>query len=155
MYQRVIVPLDGSERAEAALAHAVHLSRADQVPILLVRVVGYPYLEQGNWSWALQREAIDQVVNEETAEAESYLQDVSDRLAADGLSVAYELRRGAIDRAILDGGEPGDVIVIASHGRGGLARWFLGSVAEDVIRSAIVPVLLIRTASVPAAPENS
>ena len=155
MYQRVIVPLDGSERAEAALAHAVHLSRADQVPILLVRVVGYPYLEQGNWSWALQREAIDQVVNEETAEAESYLQDVSDRLAADGLSVAYELRRGAVDRAILDGGEPGDVIVIASHGRGGLARWFLGSVAEDVIRSAIVPVLLIRTASVPAAPQNS
>jgi nucleotide-binding universal stress UspA family protein len=119
----------------------------------LVRVVGYPYLEQGNWSWALQREAIDQVVNEETAEAESYLQDVSDRLAADGLSVAYELRRGAVDRAILDGAVPGDVLVIASHGRGGLARWFLGSVAEDVIRSATVPVLLIRTASVPAAPQ--
>jgi nucleotide-binding universal stress UspA family protein len=155
VYQRIIVPLDGSERAEAALAHAVHLSRADHAPILLVRVVGYPYLEQGNWSWALQREAIDQVVNEETAEAESYLQDVSDRLAAEDLSVAYELRRGAVDRSILDDGEPGDVIVMASHGRGGLARWFLGSVAEDVIRSATVPVLLIRTASVPAAQPNS
>jgi nucleotide-binding universal stress UspA family protein len=155
VYQRIIVPLDGSERAEAALPHAVNLSRPDHAPILLVRVVGYPYLEQGNWSWALQREAIDQVVNEETAEAESYLQDVSARLAANGLSVAYELRRGAVDRAILDEGKSGDVIVIASHGRGGLARWFLGSVAEDVIRSATVPVLLIRTASVPAAPPNS
>jgi nucleotide-binding universal stress UspA family protein len=47
------------------------------------------------------------------------------------------------------------VVVIASHGRGGLARWFLGSVAEDVIRSATVPVLHIRTASVPAGPQNS
>jgi nucleotide-binding universal stress UspA family protein len=133
----------------------VHLSRVDHVPILLVRVVGYSYLEQGNWSWALQREAIDQVVNEETAEAESYLQGVADRLAAESLSLAYELRRGAADRAILDDGEPGDVVVIASHGRGGLARWFLGSVAEDVIRSATVPVLHIRTASVPAGPQNS
>jgi nucleotide-binding universal stress UspA family protein len=137
------------------LAHAVHLCRVDHVPILLVRVVGYSYLEQGNWSWALQREAIDQVVNEETAEAESYLQGVADRLAAESLSLAYELRRGAADRAILDDGEPGDVVVIASHGRGGLARWFLGSVAEDVIRSATVPVLHIRTASVPAGPQNS
>jgi nucleotide-binding universal stress UspA family protein len=146
--------LDGSERAENALPHAVHLSNVDNALILLVRVVGYPYLEQGNWSWALQREAIDQVVNEESAEAETYLRAISDRLSADGVSVAYELRRGAVDRAILDDGKPGDVVVIASHGRGGLARWFLGSVAEDVIRNATVPVLLIRTTSLPATTSN-
>src|SRR5687768_16841707 len=70
-------------------------------------------------------------------------------IVAVDLTVTSEVRRVDVDRAILAHPRPGDVIVIASHGRGGPACWFLGSVAEDVIRNATVPVLLIRSAILP------
>jgi nucleotide-binding universal stress UspA family protein len=147
---RVIVPLDSSERAEQALTHASSLARASDAPIQLVSVVGYPYLEsRGMSSWALQREALDQLVREETAQAELYLAGVRDRLAGEGFDVTTEVRRGAVDRAIVADSGPGDVIVMTTHGRGGVARWFLGSVAEAVVRRSPVPVLLIRSQSGP------
>ena len=146
MYKRVIVPLDGSEVAEQALPDATGLARASNASILLLNVVGYPYLERkGLASWALQQEALDQVVREETAQAEQYLKGVRDRLLAEGFDVSAEVRRGAVDQAILADSQPGDVIVMTTHGRGGVARWFLGSVAEDVLRRSTVPVLLIRS----------
>ena len=149
MYQRVIVPLDGSERAEQALPNATDLARASNASILLVSVVGYPSLEREGLSfWALQREALDQVVREETEQAEQYLDGVRERLTGDGFDVVVEVRRGAVDRAILANLQPGDVIVMTTHGRGGVARWFLGSVAEDVVRRSTVPVLLIRSQAV-------
>ena len=57
--------------------------------------------------------------------------------------MSVELRRGAVSRELLDAAEPGDLYVMTSHGRSGPARWFLGSVAEDVIRRSAVPVLLV------------
>ena len=146
MYKRVIVPLDGSELAQRALPDATGLARASNASMLLVSVVGYPYLERkGLSSWALQQEALDQVVREETGQAEQYLNGVKERLVAEGFDVSTEVRRGAVDQAILADSQPGDVIVMTTHGRGGVARWFLGSVAEDVLRRATVPVLLIRS----------
>jgi nucleotide-binding universal stress UspA family protein len=146
MYKRAIVPLDGSELAEQALPNATELARASNASILLVSVVGYPYLERkGLTSWALQQEALDQVVREETGRAEEYLNGVRKRLVADGFDVTVEVRRGAVDQAILADPEAGDVIVMTTHGRGGVARWFLGSVAEDVVRRSTVPVLLVRS----------
>jgi len=145
VYKRVIVPLDGSELAEQALPNATQLARASNAPLLLVSVVGYPYLEsKGLSSWALQQEALDQVVKEETDRAQQYLESVRSTLAADGFEVSSEVRRGSVDRAILADPQPGDVIVMTTHGRGGVARWFLGSVAEDVVRRSAVPVLLVR-----------
>jgi nucleotide-binding universal stress UspA family protein len=145
VYKRVIVPLDGSELAERALTNATELAKAAGAAMLLIGVVGYPHLEsKGLSSWALQREALDQVVREETEQAEHYLAAVQERLAGEGYDVAVEVRRGEVDRAILADSRPGDVIVMMTHGRGGVARWFLGSVAESVVRRSPVPVLLIR-----------
>ena len=80
MYKRVIVPLDGSELAEQALPNATQLARASSASILLVSVVGYPYLEsKGLSSWALQQEALDQVVQEETDQAQQYLDERPDQ----------------------------------------------------------------------------
>ena len=93
----------------------------------------------------MQQEALDQVVREETGRAEEYLNGVRKRLVADGFDVTGEVRRGAVDQAILADPEAGDVIVMTTHGRGGVARWFLGSVAEDVVRRSTVPVLLVRS----------
>jgi nucleotide-binding universal stress UspA family protein len=145
LYKRVIVPLDGSDLAEQALPNATQLARASEAPLHLVSVVGYPYLEsKGLSSWALQQEALNQVVNEENERAEQYLESVRSKLAADGFEVSSDVRRGVVDRAILADPQPGDVIVMTTHGRGGVARWFLGSVAEDVVRRSTVPVLLVR-----------
>ena len=156
MYQRIIVPLDGSKRAEQALPHAASLARAVSAPVLLVQVVGFPYLEGGHvMSWEVYKQTLDHVVNDETAEAEAYLAGICKQLTADGLTASSEVRRGDVDRAILAGTRPGDAIVMATHGRGGLARWFMGSVAEDVVRNATVPVLLVRSAAVPEVESTS
>jgi nucleotide-binding universal stress UspA family protein len=58
--------------------------------------------------------------------------------------VTTEVAEGPTSRILVGHSKPGDVIVMASHGRTGMARWFLGSVAEEVVRRSAVPVLLVR-----------
>ena len=145
MYQRIVVPLDGSPVAEQALPDATELARLLDVPVHLLRVVD-PYVsEHGSLTGMFVDEsAIAQAIREEDAIAQSYLQGVADRLSAAGSRVTLETVRGHPDRAIVERTVSGDLVAIASHGRGGLQRWLLGSVAEKVIRHAHTPVLLIR-----------
>jgi nucleotide-binding universal stress UspA family protein len=83
-------------------------------------------------------------MEEERRQAEAYLAAIAARLAADGLTVTTEVRPGFAAREIVAALQPGDLLVIASHGRSGLGRLFLGSVAEKVTREAREPVLLVR-----------
>jgi nucleotide-binding universal stress UspA family protein len=83
-------------------------------------------------------------MEEERREAETYLAGIAARLAADGVRVTTEVRAGFADQEILAAVQPGDLLALASHGRGGLGRILLGSVAEKVTREAPVPVLLVR-----------
>jgi nucleotide-binding universal stress UspA family protein len=62
------------------------------------------------------------------------------------------VRHGITAHEVVAMAQSGDLIVMSTHGRGGLARWFLGSVAEDVVRRAPVPVLMIRVAPERAEP---
>jgi nucleotide-binding universal stress UspA family protein len=72
------------------------------------------------------------------------LEIVATRLRASGLVVRTESRRGHAAREIVAATAPGDLIVMASHGRSGVTRWLMGSVAEDVLRHATVPILLVK-----------
>lgn len=149
MYDRIIVPLDGSDLAERALGDAQQLARVSGATLLLVRVVGYPHVAaSGIGAWDLQQSALAQLIEQDTEEAETYLDEIQRRLTGEGLNVSTEIRRGLVVPAILHETRPGDVIVMGTHGRGGLKRWFMGSVAEDVVRQASVPVLLVRTGDV-------
>ncbi|MCC6312905.1 MAG: universal stress protein [Thermomicrobiales bacterium] len=145
MFTRIVIPLDGSETAEGALPEATELARTLHVPLCLLRVVDLGKLESyGAFGLGLEYSALDLAIQDERATARDYLEKAQQRLTADGLHVITEIREGLATNEIVSAAEPDDLLVMASHGRSGLSRWFLGSVAESVMRKANVPVMLVR-----------
>ncbi|MBI4507043.1 MAG: universal stress protein [Chloroflexi bacterium] len=147
--QRILVPLDGSAFAEVALPHAVALAKQTGASLTLLSVLAPlppAVLPQGTYlDWPKMQRDLH-------AETRSYLDGVRQRVAAEGLVVGVDLREGDAAGAIVDTAQAlrADVIVMATHGRSGLGRWTLGSVADRVVRSARMPVLLIRPQEAPA-----
>lgn len=144
MFTRIVVPLDGSPLAETALEEAAQLARLSNAEIRLVRVIDFTMTEKhGAFGLALEY-APQQFFDVELEEAQGYLRETADRLRGVGLTVSSEVTRGRVAQVLANYCQPGDVVVMASHGRGGLSRWFLGSVAEDLVRKSTVPVMLVR-----------
>jgi nucleotide-binding universal stress UspA family protein len=157
MFTRIVVPLDGSKLAESALPQATDLARLCGAELRLVRVVDFMTLEKtGAYGLALEYAPPQDVFDVEMEEADSYLREVAATLRTSGFTVTTEILRGRVAQVLADIGQPGDLVVMASHGRGGLSRWFLGSVAEDLVRRSTVPVMLIRAQQPPkqAEPES-
>lgn len=154
MYTRIVVPLDGSHFAEQALTQAVGLARLTAADVHLVRVADIRSLEHaGPARLPIDEGAYGSLLAEESTDAGAYLRQIEERLRADGVDATSEVIRGAVAKAIVALTRAGDVIVMASHGRSGMARWFLGSVAEDILRQSNVPILLIRVAHDPESGE--
>jgi nucleotide-binding universal stress UspA family protein len=151
MYTRIVVPLDGSDIAEQALATAEAFARTTGAAIHLVRVVEFP---SSSYTYVygamLESEALTIQLEDQVALAGEYLTEVARPLTEQGITVTTEVRHGIACQELVGTMMPGDLFVIASHGRSGVARWFLGSVAEEITRHATVPVLLVRAGS-PAA----
>jgi nucleotide-binding universal stress UspA family protein len=135
MYQTIMVPLDGSPLAERALPFAKTLATASHGRILLFRAVTLP-------TFGLTDPAIYQA--RAMYEAESYLADIAQRIApappietivvtGDAAPMIFEeIREHAVD-----------LVVMSTHGRSGVGRWIYGSVADEIMRQANVPVLLV------------
>ena len=134
MYTRLVVPLDGSALAAQALPQATMLAQRGVIPLHLVRVVELPPLARAGLA----------EFREDVAAAAADLTQVAARLQAEGLSVTTEVRPGDVVDELLAVAEPGDLYVLATHGRTGVTRWLLGSVAEALARRSVVPVLLVR-----------
>jgi nucleotide-binding universal stress UspA family protein len=148
MYQRIVVPLDGSDLAERALPHAREMARLTGSPVHLVRVIDtLPLGGHGAYGLAVEQAAYQQGLAAEESAGRAYLATIPRDLADCGLTVTQEIRRGSVRHELTAATHPGDLVVMASHGRGEVPRWFIGSVAEDVVRCANVPVLLIREAA--------
>lgn len=143
MYKRLLVPLDGSALAEAALSHAEQLAAAGDGEIVLLRVVISPYSIVAP-DLVLAGQGIDQDILQQ--QAEHYLQTAAARLAGRGFAVRMATCPGPVAEAILDHARSSDadLIVMSTHGRGGISRWVYGSVADRVLQAAPCPVLLIR-----------
>ena len=153
MYQRIVVPVDGSAAGEEALQQAVEMARVFHAPIHLLRVVDLSKLGRyGAYGLAVEYSALDLVLNEERDASRAYLDELQGRLSAEGVKVTSNLREGLSAREIVAETAPGDLLVMASHGRTGLKRWFLGSVAGEVLRHATCPVLLVRATEGSSAP---
>ncbi|MBW3533749.1 MAG: universal stress protein [Gemmatimonadetes bacterium] len=140
---RVVVPLDGSPLAEGALDGAARLSELFEAPLSLIRAVAYPI---GPMSPYLPHtiEMSRQVVDDARDAAERYLGEVAERMRARGLEVdATVVTDQHAAHAILEhaGDDP---VAMATHGRSGMERALLGSVADKVIRGAGGPVLALR-----------
>jgi nucleotide-binding universal stress UspA family protein len=82
--------------------------------------------------------------NRREAEATAYLEGIAEQLRARGLTVKTEVHVGAPALVLLGELRADDVAVMTTHGRGGVRRWLLGSVAEKLVREAAAPILLVR-----------
>jgi nucleotide-binding universal stress UspA family protein len=130
----LIVPLDGSPLAEAALPFAEDLAQKLSAEVMLVRVVPFA----------------GAIVDESTPptgeiEARTYLGSLTERLRSAGLAVQSRVLGGLPVEHILAlaSQSPDSLVVLTTHGRSAFTRWFVGSVAEGVVRAASVPVLVI------------
>ena len=147
--RKILVPLDGSEASEGALPWAVELAGKHQAEIILLRVGRDPDLFDGqelHTMMAFQRE--------QEEKCRHYLQELKIRLKSDAfVKVTLDYAGGKACRMIVEkASELGaSLIVMNSHGRDGLERWWMGSVAEKVTRHAPCPVLLVRQPQVAAA----
>lgn len=157
LYNRLIVPLDGSKVAETALTEAEKLAKLTGAPLVLVRVIDYSAKDRfGDFGLLYEYEAMAKALEEERQLATAYLDDLAAKLSGQGLTVETKLVDGIAARAIVTIAQPGDLIVMATHGRTGVRRWFIGSIAEEVLRRSTVPVLLVRAAETkPAEPPPS
>ena len=145
MYAQILVPLDGSRFSEQALPYALEIARRSHALVHLVKVhsitpLPSPYLDSGSY--------LNSQFDAELRQGEvEYLERLAAGLPGDGANIHCAVVEGpvvnALEAYVQDAGIT--MIVMTTHGRGGVARWFLGSVAEDVLRRATVPVLLIRS----------
>ena len=144
MYTRIVVGLDGSELAEGALRSGAELAKALGIPLHLVRVADLATVHWGATEASDSYAALSQEMEREQSAAASYLEVMAAPLRDEGLAVTTEVRAGTAARELLRLSTPNDLIVVASHGRHGLERLLLGSVAEEVARKAAGPVLITR-----------
>jgi nucleotide-binding universal stress UspA family protein len=149
--RRLLVPLDGSELAERALPVAIELARRHSLPVHVVRAVD-PALTipvPRNVVGAaplISAEIADRLWREAESDAQETVGAALRRLHADGIAATGAVLNGSPFFAIAEASQPGDLIVLTSHGRGGIHRWLMGSVAEKLVREAPTPVLLVPAA---------
>jgi len=136
MFKKILVPLDGSEVAEKILEEVKKMATLTKAEIDLLRVARATGVFPGT-------DPTDKEV-EVVKRAEQYLDYVKEKLTKEGFCVSSHVRYGQPAAEILDHSERVDLVAMSTHGRTGLDRWALGSVAEKVVRHSKTPVLLIR-----------
>ena len=135
--KRILVPLDGSKCAETVLPKVEKLAVDLKVGICLLRVAyahSFPGADPTDTEVKVVREA------------EDYLKTVEERLKTKGLKVDAHVRYGDEAEEILDHAAMKDIDMVAmsTHGRSGVGRWLLGSVAEKILRHSPKPIFLVR-----------
>lgn len=148
---RLLVPLDGSELAERALLIAVELAQRLAIPVHLLRAINaasvLASLSGGSFVPVIPpQDVYDQLIKDLDDSARAYLTGVATRLQDQGVDVSWDVLDGSPYVEIANAIQPDDLVVITSHGRGGIMRWLLGSVAEKLVREAPAPVLLVPAA---------
>ncbi len=145
MYKKILVPLDGSELAEKVLPHATALAKGAGAEVTLATVVQLTLGAVG-----AKLEAIPEAAAERRAalkaEAMIYLEKVQRDLKGQGVQARSVALEGDVAHEIITYAEREgfDLVAMATHGRSGIDRFVMGSIAEKVTRSTLKPVLLIR-----------
>lgn len=138
MYNRILVPTDGSEAAQGAVEHAIDLATTYDAALHTIYVVDTNVGVDASVAGTL--EALEEA-------GQNAIDDVIDQTeATDVRTVEAAIARGAPHQAILDyvDEQDIDIVVMGTHGRTGLDRYLLGSVTEKVIRLSDVPVVTVR-----------
>lgn len=150
MFRKILVPLDMSDESRAALPFAAGLARQFDARLLLLDMVPTGGATLGLAADVASGALADPRVYNASVDAreqaaEGYIAAVAEELTAQGLDVAYAVGAGQEGAGIVDAARAQDVdlIVMATHARGGLGRLVFGSVTDDVIRRSHVPVLAV------------
>ncbi len=145
MYNTILVPLDGSKRAEAILSHVEEMARKMGSRIILVTCIEQKLVYTGDLEIPAMVQNDEDMV-QQTKTAKSYLKEVQTKLEQQGIQVSTTIMQGPPVEAILAvaAQENVDMIAIASHGRSGLGRVFYGSVAAGILQRVDRPLLVIR-----------
>ena len=125
--RKALVSLDGSEASEAVLPYIQEFARRLRTEVTLVQVVTRSYRV--------------------FADAESYLEKVKEQFQSHGITANSVVRMGAAAEEIIKVADEmkTDIVAMSTHGRSGIGRWSIGSVADKVLRGGNTPVLLVRT----------
>ncbi|MFO7927369.1 MAG: universal stress protein [Halobacteriota archaeon] len=136
---RVLVPVDGSAPSDDALAYALEQFSTDDIVTLYV-------MDPVDGTTAWGPGSVDDWLSAAEERSETVLENATEVAAAAGVEIETESTVGRPSKAIVEHAEERDIdhIVIGSHGRAGISRVLLGSVAETVVRRAHVPVTVVR-----------
>lgn len=142
MFERILVPLDGSTCANKAMDVALSLAKSEGSELFFCSVVD-PIVICGSTP---PSPAVELLLSDAETEARRLLTTAQQRARAGGLKAQAEMRKGVPYDEILHAAEraKADAIVMGTHGRTGLRRLFAGSVAESVLRNAACPVIAVR-----------
>lgn len=174
MLQKIVVPLDGSDLAEAVVPYVREISRrCEPTEVILLQVVRLPHGRSASTFKSQDIEFRDklpdspadvetarfpiyreQEIESARAEAEASMVAAAQQMRSDNISVRTAVVFGRPAQEIVEFAEQeeADLIAMSTHGRSGLSRWILGSVADKVMRGTHLPVLLVRPSGVAGIP---
>ena len=150
MYNKIMVPLDGSDLAESVLPHLEFLTAACKAKhVVLVRVVNpisLPISVPAHGEFGFTEKDRQKLEENRKQTAEEYLQKITQGIDIPGTNVSHAVLEGKPENMLADYATQNevDLIIIASHGRSGVSRWVLGSVADRIVRNSCVPVMMVR-----------
>ena len=145
MYEKILVPLDGSAMAECSLAHVKAIaSGCNTHDVILIEAVEPITNESLQFLSHTGRDPLE-AEEQNRVEAKNYLEGVSERLKSEGLPTKLIITDGHPDKTILEYAVDNnvDLIIMSTHGRSGASRWFYGSVADKIVKTSSIPVMLI------------
>ena len=144
--KKIIVPLDGSRAAEAVLPHVQEIAKTLKLEVVLIQVISaettVQFSPMGPDTWAVPADVLQRI----DVVASGYLTGVGKHIQRQGIPASWDVLRGAASHSIVEFAKetPGSLVAMTTHGRSGLGRWVLGSVADQVVRASGEPVLVIR-----------
>ena len=147
MYEKVLVPLDGSELSECVFPHVKTFIEGCQLGyVVFVRVVEPATIISGPGAYVISPEILEETESSQKSTAKDYLDQVIKHFQHEETALHSEVLVGRAAESLADYTKENDIdlIIIATHGRSGVTRWVRGSVADKVLRFSTVPVLMVR-----------
>jgi nucleotide-binding universal stress UspA family protein len=142
VFKRILAPLDGSETGGAAMHDAEALALKSGASMVLVHVLPAPHAVEASWLGPEFSEFVKAMHDA----GQKYLDKVEARLSARGIDVQVRIVSGDPAGKIIEVAreEKADLIAMSTHGRSGIARWVLGSVADKILHESKIPMWLVR-----------
>ena len=139
MFSRILIPLDGSPRAEVILEQVARIVKREDSEVLLVRAVPVPF--------SIESTKVATATSQDREDAQKYLHDVARRFSGRGAKIHARVVEGQPAEAILEAAERegATLIALTTHGRTGLARWMMGSITDKIARGSALPLLIVRS----------